>query len=854
MSGFTRRVRHAATVLASLLLLAVFSLPAAAADGDPDGIVYVRVPRSINTVPVTGGEQPGALFDTLPEVHYIKENFNAPGQLVWRRANGEEVIIYDCMEDNPVRPGPPQQGQDVCVPMDPAVSFDGRYLAFSVYHGPYDKTRRLTTVPQGSGEVGKLRSSYGAKPSWAGIYSYDFTTRQVHAWPNANHVWDTAPVWLPDNRIMFSSTRAGIWARFVIGPTEPAQQLWIADVNGDGTNPRNFRNVDPHDQENALHPFVHSAGRVFYSSHQTNRVRIEVTPAGGDHQTRSNLWWLMSTDIRGGDLNAHLHAHRFKWAGNLNQILTLTALHFLGERDNGDLCSDMYYRRNNFGGGKIVCWPALDPDDQTEDRSPLGHEGAYPFKKTQGYYVAIDGDSGDTGGLVDGNYVPRIHARDPAGLPGGQLLFAAGIGANSNCHWTTQRRGFDCDMGIYRSTRIPVRQGSDHGYGTEDTVVVVNSDRWHEFMPKPVMRYSDIYGMPEPTPLVPPDNTNTGISIFGATNAFIGDLKAYPGDITNPDGTPSNPSEEWLGPSDPTWCAQQGCAMQALVRRPGPYRYGNLDRETIKAIRFWKALPNRRQHDNGNKFYGIWGQKLELLGDVPVENDGSFKANLPPDTPFLMAGVDGEGRAVARHQQLMSLRPGERQICAGCHLHDTTDDENALNPFNETLAAQNSAVVPSVPPGQGGVIEWKARIYPMLRNRCGTCHAGGQGDPTPDFTASATEVYRSLVNNLLPVDGLKTMPDRDGDGNHRVALPWMTRYVNVFFARESLLYWKAAGERTDGRSDSTRRDDFDFGPAHPRPASLTDAELTQLANWIEAGAYMDPNADVEVIFRHGFER
>lgn len=849
-------------------LLAIVGLPFPAAASAPDGIVYVRVPRSTTMLQTSEGRVDASFLDTLPEVHYIKGNFNAPGQLVWRHTSGNgntvEDIIYDCLNHNPEHPGPPVQDKDTCVPMDPAVSYDGKKVAFAVYHGYYYK-RFQTVVPPGSGEEGKLYHYYGsAHPSWAGIYIYEFETGTLTAWPHSNHVWDTAPVWLPNGKIMFSSTRANIWAKWVTGSVGRPQQLWIANADGSAA-----RNVDPHDQQNALHPFVHSSGRVFYSSHQTNKVRMEVTSAGGDGQTPNNLWWLMSTDLRGGDLNAHLHAHYFKWTG-INDI-TLTALHFLGERSSGDMCSDMYYRRNNFGAGKIICWHALTAnEDPKDDRSPLGHEGPYPFKSTQGYYAAVNGDSGDSGGIrPGGGFDPSVHARDPAGLPGDQLLFAAGLGEHSNCHWaklnvlavyTTD--GFTCDMGIYKTTRIPVRTSSAYGYGTADTEVVINRPQWHEIMPKPVMPYSEIYGEGTDKPFDPPvsntDDSNTSYGIFASTNAFTGDLKAYPSSKTTEEGLPLPGNEDWAGPAHPEWCAQQGCVMQALVHRPGAkYENGDLEGE-IKALRFWETIPNSIRHSNQNPLLDIWGQKLKLLGDVALEPDGSFKVKLPADTPFLMAGIDAKGRVIARHQQPMSLRPGEKQICSGCHLHSTTDGENALNPFAATDAGQiadRNAPALALPQGYPrDMPEFTANIYSMLKANCGSCHGGSQGSHAPILTASPAQVYRTLLNDMLPVGGLKTDKTRDsGEQSQPVALPWMTRYVNVFFARESLLYWKAVGQRTDGRSDNTRDDDFDYGTEqlHAHNA-LSDADLHMLANWIDTGAYRDPTATVDIIFQDGF--
>lgn len=71
--------------------------------------------------------------------------------------------------------------------------------------------------------------------------------------------------------------------------------------------------------------------------------------------------------------------------------------------------------------------------------------------------------------------------------------------------------------------------------------------------------------------------------------------------------------------------------------------------------------------------------------------------------------------------------------------------------------------------------------------------------------------------------------------------PQLTRYMRAFNSLGSLLYWKAAGRRTDGRTDDTyttespRNDiDIDFGPAHT--TDITPEELGLLSRWIDIGA------------------
>ncbi|HEX7137361.1 MAG TPA: hypothetical protein VF219_05930, partial [Vicinamibacterales bacterium] len=57
----------------------------------------------------------------------------------------------------------------------------------------------------------------------------------------------------------------------------------------------------------------------------------------------------------------------------------------------------------------------------------------------------------------------------------------------------------------------------------------------------------------------------------------------------------------------------------------------------------------------------------QLLGYAPIEPDGSFKLNVPADTPIGLQVVDSEGRAFQMHTNWIQVRPGERRTCDGCH-------------------------------------------------------------------------------------------------------------------------------------------------------------------------------------------
>jgi len=63
--------------------------------------------------------------------------------------------------------------------------------------------------------------------------------------------------------------------------------------------------------------------------------------------------------------------------------------------------------------------------------------------------------------------------------------------------------------------------------------------------------------------------------------------------------------------------------------------------------------------------------------------------------------------------------------------------------------------------------------------------------------------------------------------------PQLTKYVRALNSRRSLLYWKAANQRTDNKLDADDATDIDFEANHP--TSITANELGLLSRWIDIG-------------------
>jgi hypothetical protein len=82
------------------------------------------------------------------------------------------------------------------------------------------------------------------------------------------------------------------------------------------------------------------------------------------------------------------------------------------------------------------------------------------------------------------------------------------------------------------------------------------------------------------------------------------------------------------------------------------------------------AIPDENVRDFDNSAFGRSRAQLmrEILGYVPIEPDGSVKVTVPANVAFAISVLDEQGQRIgARHQNWLTMRPGETLECAGCH-------------------------------------------------------------------------------------------------------------------------------------------------------------------------------------------
>jgi hypothetical protein len=289
----------------------------------------------------------------------------------------------------------------------------------------------------------------------------------------------------------------------------------------------------------------------------------------------------------------------------------------------------------------------------------------------------------------------------------------------------------------------------------------------------------------------------------------------------------------------------------------------------------------------------------QILGYAPVEPDGSFKLEVPADTPLALSIIDAKGRALQTHLNWIQVRPGERRTCDGCHsprrgasINDagmantlpaalrpalssahrsgetmaslrTRLDASALQllsdmmyadvwadatqtgvsaraPIEIRYAGNTNATDDLVTPApSGGIINYPDHIQPIWERACTSCHAAGNA--RLDLSASISGTGRmTSYQELLLGD-----PQLDGNGQPVTRLRDGVREI----VRGPALVETMAGN-ADGLARSSRLGEILFGEqlkasaasrtAFPTPAPdhstlLKAAEKRLVTEWMDLG-------------------
>ncbi|MDP6546851.1 MAG: hypothetical protein QGH60_22990 [Phycisphaerae bacterium] len=235
---------------------------------------------------------------------------------------------------------------------------------------------------------------------------------------------------------------------------------------------------------------------------------------------------------------------------------------------------------------------------------------------------------------------------------------------------------------------------------------------------------------------------------------------------------------------------------------------------TIKSVRVLAAVPRSVPAVDG--IPPLIGRRI--LGQVPIEADGSFNIEVPANTPIELQTLDADGMAL-RTCSWIWARNHEPRGCIGCH------EDGELTPENHFQKAFERKSVSLRPPKRRSV-DFRRHVMPIIKAKCVPCH-GPRGAP-PRLDGGDKPVRKSSFNRAY--ESLLALEKSSVKGDFR------GRYVHPGHARKSPLVWHVYGRNTargwDGAMMKKRIKPIARGKTKP----LSDAEKRTFVEWIDLGA------------------
>jgi hypothetical protein len=130
--------------------------------------------------------------------------------------------------------------------------------------------------------------------------------------------------------------------------------------------------------------------------------------------------------------------------------------------------------------------------------------------------------------------------------------------------------------------------------------------------------------------------------------------------------------------------AAQAVQPVLVQPRPVPKRFPSAlgDREGANLLCLNVYTSKLRIAEGSVAKVRVWARNdagsAAMLGEAPVEKDGSFFVNPPSETAIRFELLDRSGKIVAAEKTWFWARRGEQRVCVGCHAGPERAPENAV--------------------------------------------------------------------------------------------------------------------------------------------------------------------------------
>jgi hypothetical protein len=173
---------------------------------------------------------------------------------------------------------------------------------------------------------------------------------------------------------------------------------------------------------------------------------------------------------------------------------------------------------------------------------------------------------------------------------------------------------------------------------------------------------------------------------------------------------------------------------------------------TIKYLRIIEAPPKRTWTQ---AHYGIdatqapamnWNLTVNkrILGDVPVEADGSAYFSVPAGKFVYFQALDARKMMVQSMRSGTTLMPGEVAGCVGCH-----EERLATSASMQQAAMRRPPSVPQPWFGPEREFNYLSEVQPVWNRHCIGCHDYGKSDSTLNLSGDLGVVFNTSYVELL---------------------------------------------------------------------------------------------------------
>ena len=491
------------------------------------------------------------------------------------------------------------------------VSPDGSKIVFSL---------RLPLDP-------KLKNTDPKQPNWK-IYQYDAKAKTVTQLTNDNVTsgHDVGAHYLPDGRIIFSSTRQIATQAILLDEGRPQYQAVTSDqqqaifllhvMNADGSGMHQISFNTNHD----FAPSVLASGQIVFSRWDT---------AGGDQISL----YQANPDGTGLQLlyGANSHPTGANIAGTNDSVIQ-----FVNPRQlaNGKLLAiDRPFTGTQLGGDILD----IDVEHYVEinQLSSPGTPSTTPGQTSAtSLGVTTDANMPSAGGRFYSMF-PLYDGTNRMLVSWAPCLVLTAAGATEVCSSTNT-------VGAGVTLAPPQYTLWIYDFDTGTLSPMLSAEQGTEIV-EPVILQART-----PVPTYIPDFEPTTPAEVNLVNAQVGTLNIT--SVYDFDGVDT---------AKPSIATQANPSQTAYYARPARF------------VRIEKAveIPPKTVRKINQSAFGNAGMGMrEILGYAPVQPDGSVQIQVPADVPFTIDVLDGNARRItAQHTSWMQLTAGETKTCNGCH-------------------------------------------------------------------------------------------------------------------------------------------------------------------------------------------